>query len=171
MNNSIPTHPTDAKPELPNTREGKLLCHPENAHLYKKWIAERGGLALWASKLIGEPLKSWTAPLRRANSDTVSSPPHWSCGAADAKPDAIFTKEEDVLVELTKELARVDTPYNSNGHLSAQFTKKLKALDAEHPNCYWVMNTDGSASIVVPDSYVPLNTFPTTDALYDSATR
>lgn len=66
----------------------------DNAEKFRRWLAERGGLAVWVSQALELMGRSWTTP-RLAEDGTPMGRPHWSC---KEEPDEVITDPARVFV-------------------------------------------------------------------------
>lgn len=65
-----------------------------DAEKIRRWLTERGGLAVWVSQALELMGRSWTGPVRTAEGEP-SPRPHWSCGEV---PDRVITDPAQVFV-------------------------------------------------------------------------
>lgn len=80
----------------------KHSCSEENAWVFRKWIRERGGVAVWPSLSMSGPGQSWSTPARTPEGEDTPRPHYY----ADYKPALIVTDEKDIGVCTDKEVRR-----------------------------------------------------------------
>ena len=89
----------------------KHVCMPDNAATFKRWLAERGGLAIWESVDLGDLDKSWTTPATHADGSPATKP-HWKAGD---KPARLITDPAEVVVEVPRLLEKFDVKLRIHG--------------------------------------------------------
>lgn len=80
----------------------KYQCRPDAAERIKKWLAERGGIAVWQSIWLTDPGASWTTPALTEDGQPYPKP-IWK---ADDKPERIVTDPAEVEVVYDREVKR-----------------------------------------------------------------
>ena len=73
-----------------------------DAPTIRKWLHERGGIAVWRSVNLSNPGASWTTPVNDAHGEPTGRP-NWQSAA---EPERVIVSEEDVLVSVDKEVKR-----------------------------------------------------------------
>jgi len=138
----------------------KLECAPENAAMMLRWIAERGGVAVWESVNLSNPGASWSTPAL-ADDGLPALRPSWE---ADNKPARIVTdaSEIEVVTRLEVKRFRVAVRRGSQGlmlELTDGAARKVEAAIAEageDANYRFDYGTQ-EAVVTVPDKKVPLS--------------
>lgn len=106
-----------------------LTVTPMNANKFQTWITNRGGLAVWESKLIGEPFRSWTTPACKVDG-TPTPPVDWRVGN---EPTLVITDMKDVVVEIPKEVAHYhDDTHSPPPWFSSRFTRGYRLNRCSH---------------------------------------
>lgn len=90
----------------------KHRIHPENALKIAEWFRTRGGIAIWSSANLSNPLASWTTPALTLDG-TPTSKPTWQA----SETPRILTHPADVEVCASVEVQRfhVAVRAGSNG--------------------------------------------------------
>jgi len=81
------------------------IKHPilaENAAQVWKWFQERGGIAVWKSVDMSNPVRSWTTPLQ----DAEGKPMPRQDWRMEQTPSQTITDPADVVVDVPKEVKR-----------------------------------------------------------------
>lgn len=134
--------------------QGRFICSPEHAAKFQTWINTRGGIAVWQSKLIGEPFKSWSTPAIKLDTGEPYAQPHWSTGKT---PDHTITDPAKVVVETKREVERYTKyPFTETGRLTSGFQKWMAKRETMYPGCWWD-EVDGDVVVFVRDQLIPLN--------------
>jgi len=142
---------------------------PENASLIKKWLAERGGIAVWESIDMSDLGASWTTPAHDADGKPTTKP-HWKSGN---QPARIITDQAEVVVEVPRELEtfRVTVRVSGNGLMlkltdgsQRKLEKKMAKHEAANPGrSVWYLRGDmlePTMTILVADKTIPLAECP-----------
>ena len=74
----------------------RLTVSEENAPLFLRWLAERGGIKVWRSVDLCEPGKSWSTPADAGKSSWQAAP----------EPERIVTDAADIDVVTEREVKR-----------------------------------------------------------------
>ena len=117
----------------------KLEVIPANAGLIAKWIAERGGVAVWRSINLSNPSASWTCPVKDKDG-TVNTRPNWQCAST---PERIITDPAEVVVLKPREVRRfrvavrqgMNNPYTLK--LTDASTRKVREAVAKRGEGAW----------------------------------
>ena len=96
----------------------KLEVTTEHAAQYRRWIAGRGGLLVWRSINLSNPGASWTTPYL-TEAGVPYTKPTWQ---AANEPERHITTEEDVVVQVPKEVKRFHIGVQSGDGLSFKVT-------------------------------------------------
>ncbi len=80
----------------------KHIVTVENAALFKDWLANRGGIAVWPSVNLANPDASWSTPALT----TEGQPSQRPTPEAAASPSRIITDINDVAVAVDREVKR-----------------------------------------------------------------
>jgi len=112
-------------------------CHPEHAHKFADWIANRGGVAVWKSLDLSDPTRSWSTPANTIEGTPITKPT-WQASNA---PDRIITSADDIDVFESKvvKTLRIAVRVGSQG-----FT--LKLTDASTSKVNEALKKAGSGS-------------------------
>ncbi len=82
--------------------EKYLYCSPDVAARYHVWIQNRGGIAVWKSVDLSNPVGSWCTPALTEQGEPTPQPT-WQ---AEASPSGIVTTPEQVMVDIPREVKR-----------------------------------------------------------------
>jgi hypothetical protein len=146
----------------------KHPCSPENADTFRKWISDRGGIAVWKSINLSNPGASWSSPALTEDGQPYPKPT-WQ---AENKPSRIITDPADVVVEVPREVKRfrVAIRLGSQG-MSYKLTdassrkvenavSKAAGRDGREFSAWYEFDYDTQqAVILVADKSVPLSEF------------
>jgi len=132
---------------------------PDNADLFRGWIATRGGIALWKSINLSNPAASWLTPAK--TSDGQPTPrPNWQ---ADTQPAKVFTSESELSVSLDREVKRfrVAIRRSSNGLMmkvtDAGSAKIRREVEKAGAGAYHVFDYGTQEAVIfAQDRTVPL---------------
>lgn len=139
----------------------KHSCNEANAKIFRKWIRERGGVAVWPSLNMSNPGQSWSTPVKtEAGEDTPK--PAWD---ADYKPALIVTDEKDVGVCTDKEVRRfrVGLRHGRSNPLLIKCTdassrKIHAAVEKAGEGAYHVFDYEAQEAVIMkPVGVVPLS--------------
>ena len=143
--------------------EEKHHCIAANAGKFRQWIASRGGVAVWESVDLSDPLKSWSTPAKTPGGEDTPKPIR---KAAD-RPARIITREEDIIVDVPKEVKRfhVAVRMGSQGmslKLTDGSSRKVRAAVAKAKEAYgdawYEFDYDMQEAVIyAPDKSVPLS--------------
>jgi len=134
---------------------------PENATAIKRWITDRGGVALWGSVDLSD--LSWsvlTPKLTEAGAETPK--PHWKAGQTPAR---VFTCLEDFEVVTPREVKRfhvaVRTTQTGRVKLTDASTRHVRsAVEKAGENAWYEFDYSvQKAVILVPDQTVLLEVY------------
>src|SRR5690348_7449879 len=84
----------------------------ENAEKISFWLQERGGIAVWRSINLSNPVASWTTPVKNADGTQVTKPT-WE---AANEPERIITDPVEVLVSKDVEVKRFRVGVRASGN-------------------------------------------------------
>lgn len=162
----------------------KHTVAPENANLFKDWLANRGGVAVWRSINLSNPGKSWSTPALTLTGDP-SSKPTWE---AANEPERIITDIDEIVVTVPKEVKRFHVAIKVGGllgmaykltdgatrrvHTAAEkanenLEKERKSTERLHEAWYEFDYSTQEAVIFVPDRTIPLTEWEVSNATID----
>ena len=133
-------------------------CTIENAPKFLDWLRTRGGLALWRSLNLSNPV-TWTCPLNDADGKVKAKPYYHS----DSQPYRVITDSDEVLVVKDKEVQRfhVAVRGSKNGlqfKLTDASSQKVKQAVKKHgEHAYHVFDYETQEAVIMaPDGTLTL---------------
>jgi len=90
----------------------------EHVGQIREWLKHRGGIAIWNSADLGDPGKSWTAPVNDEHGNPKGKPT-WQ---AQNSPSRVITDPSEVEVVTPKELRRFPVAVQRGSGLRVELT-------------------------------------------------
>jgi hypothetical protein len=104
----------------------KLACSPENAGLFRKWLAERDGIVVWQSQDLNDPLASWTTPHLDEDGNLAKSP-HWKA----PHPSRLIQDASEVEVTVAKAVKTFPVSLKRSGMSMVLTDASRRKIDKE----------------------------------------